>query len=110
MDGIKTYNKSKSEILNTIYDIIELQNGKMMFGDSIYGKILYQLSMYGYVWQLLYSITELGSARCEVRLTITGERHDKEKELRREFALLDSMLDGGSDIRTEMHDRTIPER
>ena len=99
MEGSKTYNHSKGVILNTIYDVIELQNGKMLIGDSIRGRIFYQLKMYGYTWQLLYKITELGVKRCEVRLTVTGERNDKECELRNEFALLESMLAGGACIK-----------
>ena len=99
MDGIKTYKKSKADILNTIYDIIELQNGNMIIGDSIRGKVLCQLTMYGYIWQLMYAISELDKNRCEVRLSVTGERNDKEKELHRQFALLDSMLLGGSDAK-----------
>ena len=101
MDGIKTYNHTKGEILNTIYDIIELQNGKMLIGDSIHGRVLYQLTMYGNVWQLLYKVTELGRKRCEVRLSVTGERNDKEGELRREFALLNAMLEGVASVKIE---------
>ena len=98
MEGSKTYNNTKGEILNTIYDIIELQNGKMQISDSIRGRVFYQLTMYGYEWQLLYKITELGQKRCEVSLSVTGERKDKERELRSEFALLDSMLEGGAGV------------
>ena len=105
VEGKKTYNKTRGEILNTIYDIIELQNGKMQISDSIRGRVFYQLSMYGYEWQLLYKITELGYKRCEVSLTVTGERKDKEKELRTEFALLDSLLEGGSNVKINEEER-----
>ena len=50
---------------------------------------------------MLYKITELGNKRCEVSLSVTGERKDKERELRSEFALLDSMLEGGAGVRIE---------
>jgi len=99
MEGSKTYSNTKGEILNTIYDIIELQNGKMQISDSIRGRVFYQLTMYGYEWQLLYKIKELGNARCEVSLSVTGERKDKVRELRSEFALLDSMLEGGAGVK-----------
>jgi hypothetical protein len=99
VEGKKTYAKPKSYILNTLYDIIELQSGEIVLCDTIQGKLLYQVSMYDYVWQLLCGITEIGSGKCEVGIQVIGERQDKAKEIRREFALLDMMLEGGADVR-----------
>jgi len=98
MEAGKTYRKPKEFILNTIYDIIELQNGEIILTDVIHGRIHYHLTMYGYVWELLYTVTSLGEQESEVTLKVLGERRDKEKELRRGFALLDSMIEGGSEI------------
>ena len=99
MEGKKTYQKSKSYILNTLYDIIELRCGEVILCDILQGKILCQVSMYDYVWQLQFGITEIGTRKCEVSIQVVGERQDKAKEIRREFALLDSMLDGGADVK-----------
>ena len=98
MLGKKIYPKSKIYLLNTIYDIIELQKGETILCDTVQGKLLYQLTMYDYVWQLLYDISEIGSDECEVVLSVTGERQNKAREIRREFALLEMMLEGGADV------------
>ena len=99
MEGKKTYPKPKSYILNTLYDIIELQKGEIVLCDTRGGKLLYQVTMYDYVWQLLYGISELGSGKCEVAISVTGERQDKKREIRRQFSLLDMMLEGGADVK-----------
>ena len=99
MEGKKTYPKSKTYLLNILYDIIELQNGELILCDTVQGKLLYQLTMYGYIWQLLYNITEIKTDKCEVAISVTGERQNKAKEIRREFALLDMMLEGGADVK-----------
>jgi len=82
-----------------IYDIIELKSGEMILCDTLQGKLLYQVTMYDYVWQLLFGITEIGTGKCEVGIQVIGERQDKVKEIRREFALLDMMLEGGAEVR-----------
>jgi len=99
MEGKKKYPRTKGYILNTIYDIIELQNGRIIMSDTRHGRIHYQVSMYGYEWELLYIVTDIGKDRSDVSLRVVGERKDKEKEIRREFALLDSMLDGGAAVK-----------
>jgi hypothetical protein len=99
MEGIKTIVRSKRDIINAIYDIIELQNGELILSDSKRGKVHFQLTMYGYVWELLYSISDMGIGKCDVSLRVVGERQDKAREIRREFALLETMLGGGADVR-----------
>ena len=99
MEGRKTYHKPKNFILNTIYDIIELQNGAIILSDAIHGRVHYHVSMYGYEWELLYTIADVGRNKSDVTLSVYGERHDKAKEIRREFALLDSMLEGGAKVK-----------
>jgi len=95
MEGKKSYPKPKAYILNTIYDVIELQNGQLIMTDTKRGRVHYQVSMYGYVWELLYIVSDNEAERSEVSLRVIGERKDKAKEIRREFALLDAMLEGG---------------
>ena len=99
MEGIKTYPKAKSYILNTLYDIIELRGGEVIFCDTLQGKLQYRVSMYDYVWQLQFGITEIGTGKCEVGIQVIGERQDKAMEIRREFALLDMMLEGGANVK-----------
>ena len=99
MVGKKTYQNAKGDIFNTIYDIIELQKGELILSDTRLGRLQYQLSMYDYVWEMLYTITETSGNKSDVTLRITGDRQDKQKEIRREFALLESMLRGGADVK-----------
>ena len=104
MEGKKTYPRVKEYILNTIYDVIELQNGHIIMIDTRHGRVHYEVSMYGYVWELLYMVTDKETDLSEVSLRVIGERKDKEKEIRREFALLDSMLEGGAAVTFEDSD------
>ena len=97
MQGIKTFTRSKGDIINAIYDIIELQNGELILSDSRRGKVHFQLTMYDYVWELLYSILDMGVGKCDVSLRVVGERQDKAREIRREFALLETILSGGAE-------------
>lgn len=98
MRGKKKYSHPKRYVLDTIHDIVELQSGELIISDAIHGRILYRVSMYGRKWELLYTVVSLDKAKCSVTIEIDGERRDKEKEIRREFALLDVMLDGGPKV------------
>jgi len=106
MVGKKTYLKSKEYILNTLYDVIELQKGKTIMSDTKHGRVHYQVSMYGYEWELLYMIADKVADVSEVSLRIIGERKDRKREIRREFALLDAMLAGGADVEFSGADET----
>jgi len=99
MVGRKTYQNSKGDIFNTIYDIIELQKGELILSDTRLGRLQYQVTMYDYEWEILYTITESSGSRSDVTMRIIGDRQDKQKEIRREFALLESMLLGGADVK-----------
>jgi len=109
MERTKTYHRSKEFIINTLYDIIELQKGSLILSDYTRGIVYYKLSMYGYEWELMYTITEttkpghvsrgtsakssLSAGQSSVTLRIIGERRENEKEMRRALNLLESMLD-----------------
>jgi len=99
MEGNKTYSQPKGFILDTIYDIIELQNGKLILSDAIHGRVHYHVSMYGYTWELMYTVAGMGKNRSNVTLSVCGERQDLKKEVRRHFALLDSLLEGGASVK-----------
>jgi len=106
MERTKAYPRSKEFIMGTLYDIVELQKGKLLLSDAARGIVYYKLSMYGYEWELMYTISEiqdkviLGAIsgpgppweQSGVTLRIIGERRENEKEMRRAFALLESML------------------
>ena len=96
MEGKKSYIHKKGEIFSTLYDIIGLQKGELILSDTRQGKLYFSLTTYDCVWELMYSITETGADRCEVSICVGGNRQDIKKEIKREFALLDAMLDGGS--------------
>ena len=109
MERTKTYPRSKEFIVNTLYDMIELQKGSLILSDYIRGIVYYKLSMYGYEWELMYTVTEtekLGhmsrgatakaiqpSGQSSVTLRIIGERRENEREMRRALNLLEAMLD-----------------
>jgi len=106
MESTTTYPRSKEYIINTIYDIIELQKGKLLLSDAVRGIVHYRISMYGYKWELMYTVTDTqGNTRrgasgrsgsregkSSVTIRIIGERRENEKEMRRALALLESML------------------
>ena len=98
MKGSKTYYREKAEIISVIFDIIELQKGEFILSDTRRGIVHFQVTMYGYVWELLYCISDTINGLCEVSLRVIGERKDKAKEIRREIALLDTMLCGGAEV------------
>jgi len=106
MENTTIYPRTKEYIINTLYDIIELQNGKLILSDAVRGIVYYKVSMYGYEWELMYTVTEIqgqtrwsapdgpGSreGKSSVTIRIIGERRENEKEMRRALALLESML------------------
>jgi len=96
--GKKSYSHPKGYILDVVHDIVELQNGRLMISDAVHGRVLYRVAMYGFEWELLYTIIESEAKTCRVTIEVNGDRRDKVKEVRREFALLDSMLGGGMDV------------
>ena len=101
MENTRVYPRSKEYIINTLYDIIELQNGTLILSDAVRGVVYFKVSMYGHEWEYMYTIEEArdnsGSPkeRCSATLRIIGERRENAREFRRAFALLESMLDLG---------------
>ena len=94
MEETKTFKRSKDFIINTIYDIIELQKGRLILSDAVRGIVCYKISMYGYEWELMYTIApDAPEGQSSATLRIFGERRETEKEMRRAFKLLESMLD-----------------
>jgi hypothetical protein len=92
MEGTKTYLQSKNSLLNAVNDIIELQKGKVVHSDTPNGQIWFLVRMYSRKWELRYTVSEIGINHSKVHLEITGNAADKDALVRREFALLDSMM------------------
>jgi len=106
MERTKTYARTKEYVLCTLYDIIELQKGSLILSDAARGIVYYKISMYGYEWELMYTVDDAqrqagrdpppdpgqSKGKSSVTLRIIGERRENEKEMRREFALLEAML------------------
>ena len=101
MQGKKAYLQPKGTVLNTIHDIVELLRGKPTVTDTPNGKVNTRLTMYGYKWDILFTVTDIGKNRCNVTIEIEGERKDKKREIRSVFSLLDSMLLVGAEIEYE---------
>ena len=90
--AVKIYPHSRGSILNTISDIVELQNAKFSYSDSPNGKIHFFVKMYGYKWEFRFHITALGEEQSQVTLEVAGDETGKNNMLRRELYLLDTML------------------
>ena len=98
MVGRKVYLQPKRMLLDVILDIIELQKGKVVFSDMPQGIVHYYVSMYGFKWMLLYTVTDVGENRCRVQLEVGGELTETKRQIVREFALIDYMLVSGTEI------------
>jgi hypothetical protein len=92
MEGTKIYLQPMGTVLNTINDIVELQNGKLTFSDTPNGRIHFLVRMYASRWEYQFAVTDIGQNRCQVQIEIDEAFNEKEREILREFALLDSML------------------
>ena len=92
MKGTKKYDEPQGRVMNVIYDIIELQNARLMISDAVSGRILYRLEQYGNEWELFYTVKPQGKAKSTVTLEVIGGRPDKEREIHRHLTLLSAML------------------
>ena len=101
VQGKKAYLQPRETVLNTIHDIVELLRGNPTVSDTPNGKVNTRLTMYGYRWDVLFMVTDLGKNRCNVAIEIDGGRQDIKREIRSVFSLLDSMLLLGAEIEYE---------
>ena len=99
--GNKIYLQPRGTVLDTIHDIVELLRGKPTVSDTLNGKVNTRLTMYGYKWNVLFTVADIGKNRCNVVIEIEGERQDKRREIRSVFSLFDSMLLTGAEIEYE---------
>lgn len=103
MEAQKIYLQPIEMVLAAINDLVELQNGKLTFSDTPHGKIHFLIRMYVSIWELKFTVADIGKNRSNVQLEVCGEPHDSQEMIEREFALLDSMLVIGA--KTELADK-----
>jgi len=96
--GKKIYLQPRGLVLATVYDIIEFLKGKSTVSDTPQGMVSTRLTMYGFKWEVRFTVEDIGKNRSSVSIDIKGERRDKRKEILSMFALLDSMLLVGAEI------------
>jgi len=96
----KVYLQPEGMVFGTILDLAEMQGAKVALSDARQGKIHFTVELYGSRYWYCFSVSDIGSKRCRVRLVIEGTEvvQDKEIMLRRQFALLDSMLAINADM------------
>jgi len=92
MKGNKVYQQPMGTVLDVINDIVELQNARLTFSDTPHGKINFIVKMYANRWEHRFTVTDAGKNQCRVKIDIGQETKSCENQIRREFALLDSML------------------
>ena len=92
MEGIKEYPQPAGTVLNAIHDIIEIQNARVTFSDIPGGKINFIVKLYANQWEHQLTVTGISENLSNVKIAIIKGTRSGENQLRREFALLDSML------------------
>jgi hypothetical protein len=88
----KIYNYPRSIVINTVHDIVELQKGKPVFTDTANGKIFYRVTLYAYKYEFRFTVTSTGKDSSLVTIETSGTALGANDTLRRQIALLDSML------------------
>ena len=92
MEAIKEYPQPRNIVLNTVLDIIELQNAKITFSDTPNGRIGFLVKFYANKWEHQFTVKEIGENQTSVKIEIVNGTNAGEKQLKREFALMDALL------------------
>jgi len=82
-------------VFEAITDLAGMQGARITLSDSSRGKISFYADLYGAEREYCFSITNIEKKRCNVRLEVIDPEIDKPGKkvmIRRQFALLDSML------------------
>ena len=98
MVGNKVYYQPSGTVLAVISDIVELQNARLTFSDTPHGRIHFLIKMYANKWELRFTTTEIDKSKCNVKIEIIQKALGCTDLIKREFALLDSMLNAESYI------------
>jgi hypothetical protein len=91
---VREYPCPAPTVINAINDLVELQKGEITFDDILRGKIFFKVEMYGFLWEYRFTVTSSGAGQSRVELEVEGEIANKAIRIAREFALLESMLNG----------------
>ena len=83
----RKYRADKSLLLNTIWDMAELQHGQRTLDDMPAGKVGFVTTMYGMAHEYRFTVTECEEG-CLVRIDVPGDG----KLVPNAFALLESLL------------------
>ena len=89
----KIYPRSVGVVLSTINDIVELQKAQLTFSDTPSGKINFVITMYAYKWEICFTVIGIGRKQSRVSLEVAGDQLGRADIFRREFSLLESLLD-----------------
>jgi len=95
----RIYLQPMEMLYNAMLDLMELQNGKEIVNDPVSGKLDFSIIMYGFIWELRFTVQNVDYNRCGVSLEIEEaedfsdcENGYLENMILREYALLDTML------------------
>jgi hypothetical protein len=108
MTGSGVYLQSWDYVINSIYDVQEMQKGNETFCDSGKGVINFIVSMYHQKWECRFAVEEIGKNRCRVTIGIGGDVPNHDDKIRREFALLDTMLVANTEIEFDGRENAEP--
>ena len=92
------YLQPSAMVFEALLDLMELQKGDEVESDPAGGKHYFETTLYGIVWEIRYTITEIDRTRCAVRIEVASKDGNGDTEgyaeimALREYALLDSML------------------
>jgi hypothetical protein len=102
LENERIYLQPAKMMLNAVNDIVELQKAEVTYSDIPHGKLHFLVEMYGFAWEYRFTVTDIDGSCSRVVLDISGEAANKARKIRRQFALLDSMLI--DTVRTEQID------
>lgn len=103
---VRVYLQPKEMVYNALLDLMELQKGEEIASNSSLGELHFKIEMYGFKWALRFTVLGMDWNRCGVTLNVKENNADGEDAgeetgegtaylesmIRREYALLDSML------------------
>lgn len=88
----RIYLQPKSWLMNAINDTIELQKGKVLLANAMEGRLDFSIVMYRKKWEVHFTVSDMDCNRCRVSLDITGDIFQKEQQIQKQFALLESLM------------------
>ena len=96
LKGSKKYLVPASIVEETLDELAQMQNGGFRLPPTEDGRFRFTISMYAFCWEVTISVLDTGDDRCRVTIEADGEWRARDKLIRREFSMLDSMLKYGA--------------